>query len=263
MLIQNNLNQLQSTYNLPCVSHPGLEAMWWPEHGCRKQKSNVLLRSMRKEMSTWRLPRLRKIRTAMTAYGSLLLLEAYVRQLNMHAMHRTRRIQSTHTQSRTHTHSRPTHTHTHTHTHTPICNLNAHSSIQTRAYANECTQLHSWIYRRTFARTSNSKTINLHRFRLSYCLPADDVWQETFAYYALCPESACGSLKTPSRGVCSMGRCLCSVPWRGDDCEILGLAPKITPVSVQTITEGSNFDIVMTTSEVCSKFRPSYRKQLD
>ena len=49
-----------------------------------------------------------------------------------------------------------------------------------------------------------------------------------------------------------MGRCLCSVPWRGDDCGILGLAPRITPMSLQTITEGSNFDIVMTTSEVCS-----------
>ena len=60
-----------------------------------------------------------------------------------------------------------------------------------------------------------------------------------------------------------MGRCLCSVPWRGDDSEILGLAPKITPVSLQTIVEGSNFDLVMTTSEVCSTFSLSYRIHSD
>ncbi|KAI0216744.1 hypothetical protein LSAT2_031295 [Lamellibrachia satsuma] len=73
--------------------------------------------------------------------------------------------------------------------------------------------------------------------------------QVTFNYYALCPESACGSLKTPRRGVCSMGRCLCSMPWLGDNCEILGLAPKITPVPLQTVVEGATFHKVLTTSE--------------
>ena len=170
----------------------------------------------------------------------------------------------THARTHTHTHTQPTHARTRTRIRTyTFAHPSANSNIQTYAYTNERAYLQSWIYRRTFARTSNSKTINLHRLRLSYRLPANDIRQETFAYYALCPESACGSMKTPSRGVCSMGRCLCSVPWRGDDCEILGLAPKITPVSLQTITEGSNFEIVMTTSEVCSTVPPSYRKQLD
>ncbi|KAI0242540.1 hypothetical protein LSAT2_012906 [Lamellibrachia satsuma] len=71
----------------------------------------------------------------------------------------------------------------------------------------------------------------------------------TFNYYALCPESACGSLKTPRRGVCSTGRCLCSMPWLGDNCEILGLAPKITSVSQQTVVEGATFHTELTTSE--------------
>ena len=48
-----------------------------------------------------------------------------------------------------------------------------------------------------------------------------------------------------------MGRCLCSVPWFGDNCEILGLEPKISPVSLQTVVEGATFHKVLTTSEVC------------
>ena len=77
-------------------------------------------------------------------------------------------------------------------------------------------------------------------------------WQATFNYYALCPEDACGSLKTPLRGICSTGRCLCSTPWLGDNCEILGLAPKITPVPQQTVVEGTTFRKALTTSEVCT-----------
>ncbi|KAI0212202.1 hypothetical protein LSAT2_002886 [Lamellibrachia satsuma] len=73
--------------------------------------------------------------------------------------------------------------------------------------------------------------------------------QATFNYYALCPEDACGSLKTPRRGICSTGRCLCSTPWLGDNCEILGLAPKITPVPQQTVVEGTTFRKALTTSE--------------
>ena len=91
-------------------------------------------------------------------------------------------------------------------------------------------------------------------------LPSRSIWvksdvyayasQTTFTYYAVCPDSACGSVKIPTRGVCSMGRCLCSLPWLGDDCEILGLAPKVTPISPQTINEGDSFRQVIATSEV-------------
>ena len=52
-----------------------------------------------------------------------------------------------------------------------------------------------------------------------------------------------------------MGRCLCSVPWFGDNCEILGLEPKISPVSLQTVVEGATFHKVLTTSEVCPILR--------
>ena len=81
----------------------------------------------------------------------------------------------THTHTHAHTHTHSTHTCTHTHTHIHICTPSANSNIQTYANTNERAYLHSWIYRRTFTRTSNSKTINLHRLRLSYRLPANDL----------------------------------------------------------------------------------------
>ena len=114
------------------------------------------------------------------------------------------------------------------------------------------------LYARTYTHTHTYTEHTLHTLKdvrahtLSHSSLYDGVlWQVTFYYYALCPESACGSLKTPRRGICSMGRCLCSVPWLGDNCEILGLAPRITSVSLQTVVEGASFHKVLTTSEVC------------
>ena len=47
-----------------------------------------------------------------------------------------------------------------------------------------------------------------------------------------------------------MGSCLCISPWTGDDCEILGLPPKITRILDQDVTEGTLFEVRLTTSEV-------------
>ena len=47
-----------------------------------------------------------------------------------------------------------------------------------------------------------------------------------------------------------MGSCLCIRPWMGDNCEMLGLSPKITRIIDQDVTEGDLIEVPLTASEV-------------
>lgn len=47
-----------------------------------------------------------------------------------------------------------------------------------------------------------------------------------------------------------MGSCQCLPPWFSDDCNVLGLAPSIIPVTVIKLIEGQPLQLTLNTSQV-------------
>ncbi|XP_078472002.1 uncharacterized protein LOC144733868 [Lampetra planeri] len=62
-----------------------------------------------------------------------------------------------------------------------------------------------------------------------------------FTFYQQCPASACGRDLDVPHGICSFGRCICSLPWYGDDCEFEYLPPALKVVADAVAVEGQSY----------------------
>nr|XP_032837233.1 uncharacterized protein LOC116958620 [Petromyzon marinus] len=62
-----------------------------------------------------------------------------------------------------------------------------------------------------------------------------------FTFYQQCPTNACGRDLDVPHGICSFGRCICSLPWYGDDCEFEYLPPALKIVADAVVVEGQSY----------------------
>lgn len=64
-----------------------------------------------------------------------------------------------------------------------------------------------------------------------------------FYFIGTCPMNDCGESDEIKRGYCRFGKCQCYLPFEGENCSRLMLAPKIYPIANLTITEHERMNI--------------------
>ncbi|CAH1780877.1 unnamed protein product, partial [Owenia fusiformis] len=66
-----------------------------------------------------------------------------------------------------------------------------------------------------------------------------------FKYHPTCPSSACGRNETPPHGICLFGQCSCILPWEGESCQDIVIAPLFKDVNLTSAKEGKRYEAQM------------------